>query len=112
MGDEAALKTALARDENGRAVDVKAFRSAILNNRKRRSLAEAEPEMIKAHMSVDQDNGAMLQEYLMKEHKYKSENRRDGSSLLPEAMRAKTRVPRDVTYIYKEMNSVGLNYGP
>ena len=41
--DEAALKTALARDENGRAVDVKAFRSAILNNRKRRSLAEAEP---------------------------------------------------------------------
>ena len=45
-------------------------------------------------MSVDQDNGAMLQEYLMKEHKYKSENRRDGSSLLPEAMRAKTRVPR------------------
>lgn len=37
------LKKALARDESGRAKDVRAFRSAIMNNQKRRSLAEAEP---------------------------------------------------------------------
>ena len=37
------LKKALARDESGRAKDVRAFRSAIIDNQKRRSLAEAEP---------------------------------------------------------------------
>ena len=47
-GGASDVSRALARDDEGRAKDVRAFRTAVLNNQKRRSLAEAEPVRIPA----------------------------------------------------------------
>ena len=49
--------------------------------------------LMQALVAVDNDGGAALQEYLEKEH-IECQNGKDGSTLLPEAMRAKARVPR------------------
>ena len=50
---------------------------------------------MQALLAVESDGGAALQEYLEKEH-IECQNAKDGSTLLPEAMRARARVPRCV----------------
>ena len=49
--------------------------------------------LMRALMAVDNDGGEALQTYLVKEHEENSQGR-DGSTLMPEAMRARARVPR------------------
>ena len=80
--------SAMQRSEDGRAIDPSAFRSAVLNNPKRRSLAEADPEIMRALMSENEED---LQQFLIEERQSQQGER---SNLLPEAMRAKSRVPR------------------
>lgn len=53
--------------------------------------------LMRALMAVENDGGEALQAYLVHEHE-ESSNGKDGSTLMPEAMRARARVPRYETF--------------
>mmetsp|Transcript_18173 Transcript_18173/g.37549 ORF Transcript_18173/g.37549 Transcript_18173/m.37549 type:complete len:123 (+) Transcript_18173:127-495(+) len=104
-----ATKDAFARNEDGTAVDPRAFQKAIREDPVRLEEASKDPEVAKVLLGEDMN---ALQELLRSYHLAEKRRRSDMAHRSTDAQRVSATVPRDSVAVYDALHKAGLQYGP